>query len=180
MTKYFVFTDLHGSAESMERLSALILAEKPDVVVSLGDVNYSGARNDPPYTYAPRSVCSMLKELRVPVIYIKGNCDSEVDEAVLGAEFTERRVVKIASKSVMFTHGHRINPAAPPLIGYADDVIYGHTHVNSVLVSDGVKYINVASCSIPKSGCPKSYAVIEDNIVTIKDLDGNVVLKTEL
>ena len=97
MTKYFVFTDLHGSAESMERLSALILAEKPDVVVSLGDVNYSGARNDPPDTYAPKSVCGMLKELRVPVIYIKGNCDSEVDEAVLGAEFTERRVVKIAS-----------------------------------------------------------------------------------
>ena len=180
MTDFFVFTDLHGSAESMQRLSELIMAEAPGVVISLGDVNYSGARNDPPRGYAPKSVCALLKEIRVPVIYIKGNCDSEIDETVIGVQFDERRLINIGGRRVLFTHGHRLNPSVPPPAGYADAVVYGHTHVNAVSESDGVKYVNVASASIPKCGAPKSYAVIANGKITIKDLDGNTVAETEL
>ena len=54
MTRILIFTDLHGSCESAERIAGLIISERADMAVSLGDVNYSGARNDPPAAYYPR------------------------------------------------------------------------------------------------------------------------------
>ena len=53
MTRILIFTDLHGSFESAERIAGLIISERADMAVSLGDVNYSGARNDPPAGYSP-------------------------------------------------------------------------------------------------------------------------------
>ena len=180
MTDYFVFTDLHGSAESMQRLSELIMAEAPGVVISLGDVNYSGARNDPPRGYAPKSVCALLKEIRVPVIYIKGNCDSEIDETVIGVPFDERRLINIGGRRVLFTHGHRLNPSVPPPAGYADAVVYGHTHVNAVWRVGGVTFVNLSSLSLPKGGSEPAYAVIMDGFAFIKNLQGNIIERIEL
>lgn len=180
MTKILVFTDLHGSAESAEKLSLIARAEGAELMISLGDVNYSGARNDPPGDYAPKAVCSALSQVSVPVIYIKGNCDSEIDEMVIGKPFEERRLMLIDGKRVLFTHGHRLNPAYPPPAGYADDVVYGHTHINAVTETEGMKFINLASITMPKGGAPRSYAVIENGVFTIKDTDGETVLTTKL
>ena len=90
MTRILVFTDLHGSAESAEIIARAIVSENADIAVSLGDVNYSGARNDPPAGYSPKSVCGILSGVSVPILYIKGNCDSEIDEMVIGKPFEER------------------------------------------------------------------------------------------
>ena len=180
MTRILIFTDLHGSCESAERIAGLIISERADMAVSLGDVNYSGARNDPPAGYSPKSGCSILSSVSVPGIYIKGNCDSEIDEMVLGKTFEEKRLMYLDGRKVLFTHGHRINPAAPPPEGYADDVIYGHTHINAVTEIPGTKFINVASITMPKGGAARSYAVIENGVITIKDIDGNTVLSTKL
>ena len=180
MTRILIFTDLHGSAESAGRIAGLITHEGADMAISLGDVNYSGARNDPPAGYSPKSVCGILSGVSVPILYIKGNCDSEIDEMVIGKPFEERRLMNLDGKKVLFTHGHRINPASPPPSGYADDVIYGHTHINAVTQSSGMKFINIASVTMPKGGAPRSYAVIEKGVVTIKDIYGNTVTETKL
>ena len=89
MTEILVATDLHGSLARAKDLVQAIEREKPALFVFLGDLNYNGARNPLTEEYSPREVTALIKELDVPSVFVKGNCDSEVDETVIGKPFPE-------------------------------------------------------------------------------------------
>ncbi len=56
-----------------------------------------------------------------------------------------------------------------------DILIYGHSHIPKAEKKWGNIYvINPGSITFPKEDSPHSYGVLEDNIFTIKDLEGNV------
>ena len=56
-------------------------------VLVLGDINYNGARNIPPVDYSPIDVTALLKTIKDKCLFIRGNCDSRVDEFVLEKNF---------------------------------------------------------------------------------------------
>ena len=78
-----IASDLHGSAFYCRQLRAAMEREQPDKLLLLGDILYSGPRNDLPDGYAPKEVIAMLNPLRERLLCVRGNCDTEVDQMVL-------------------------------------------------------------------------------------------------
>ena len=68
------------------------------------------------------------------------------------------------------THGHKINPQNPYKKKKVDVVLFGHSHIHEITNVDGVTYINPGSISIPKGDKINSYAIWENNTITIYNL----------
>lgn len=64
--KYFIASDIHGSAYYCRRLLEAYEREGADRLVLLGDILYHGPRNDLPKDYNPKDVFAMLNERRMP------------------------------------------------------------------------------------------------------------------
>lgn len=82
--KFLIASDIHGSATWCRRLMDALDAEQPDRLLLLGDILYHGPRNDLPEGYAPKEVIAMLNPLAQQIIAVRGNCEAEVDQMVLG------------------------------------------------------------------------------------------------
>ena len=81
--KYFIASDIHGSAFYCEKMLKAFEKEKADKILLLGDILYHGPRNDLPKNYAPKEVIAMLNPLKDKIFCARGNCDTEVDQMVL-------------------------------------------------------------------------------------------------
>ena len=58
--KYFIASDIHGSAYYCRRLLEAYQREGADRFVLLGDILYHGPRNDLPKDYNPKEVLSLI------------------------------------------------------------------------------------------------------------------------
>ena len=58
--------------------------------------------------------------------------------------------------------------------------MYGHTHVYKFEIIDGVFYFNPGSVSIPKVNKEHTFAILEDKIITLYDIEGNILNKYEV
>ena len=175
--RIFVASDIHGSAVSLEKFFSIVdaaLPEHPDTkVVLLGDTYNHGPRNPLPEGYAPMRVAKLLNDAMSFITVIKGNCDSEVDEMISNFPIIGDFSMDWNGHTVFFTHGHKVNPTCPPTgVRPGDIVFYGHFHKPSVTVVDGVHYVCVGSVGIPFDGTPKSYAVLDEDKVTLKSFEG--------
>lgn len=168
--KVIFFTDIHGSEYAMKEIERIISNENPDKVVFLGDILYHGPRNPFPTEYNPLGVAGRIKNLSVPHVIVKGNCDSEVDEMVLEESFKQRYTVDVNGKKVICTHGHKLDKIKTD---GAFAVIYGHYHINEVNERKGVYFVNISSVSLPKENSCKAYAVFDGTVMTVKNFDGN-------
>ena len=81
--KYFIASDIHGSAYYCEKMLESFRKEGADKMLLLGDILYHGPRNDLPMEYAPKKVIEMLNGLKDKILCVRGNCDTEVDQMVL-------------------------------------------------------------------------------------------------
>ena len=115
--KLLIASDIHGSAWWCERLLELQAREKTERLLLLGDVLYHGPRNDLPRDYAPKRVTAMLTGLDVPVLGVRGNCDAEIDQTVLGFPLLSDYALVLWENHTLFaTHGHIYMPEEhPPL-----------------------------------------------------------------
>ena len=66
--KWFIASDIHGSAYYCEKLLECYRREQADKMLLLGDVLYHGPRNDLPEGYAPKKVIAMLNGFEFPSI----------------------------------------------------------------------------------------------------------------
>lgn len=80
---------MHGSKKSALLLRAQIQKCCPDLVVLLGDLPYHDPRNPLPEGYAPGETISVLSDLGVPLLAVRGNCGSDVDRHVLPFHLAE-------------------------------------------------------------------------------------------
>ncbi|HHX49203.1 MAG TPA: phosphodiesterase [Clostridiales bacterium] len=177
--KYLIATDIHGSLKWFNKLMEAYNKENPDLLILLGDYYYHGPRNPFPNEYSPMDVANIIKTLKEKVVLIKGNCDSEIDETVTECDFISEYVVENNGKSVLFTHGHKISAYYPTSKRY-DAVINGHYHINEVVDVGKTKYITIASISLPKEGYEGSYAILENGVIIIKNLNGKELKKVIL
>ena len=158
--KFLVLTDIHGSSKylklAMEKYNEL----KCEKILLLGDILYHGPRNDLPLEYNPKEVISILNSYKDKILFVKGNCDAEVDEMVLEFPLYPTVIINVGGAKLELVHGHNLEECSGE--GY---VLHGHTHVNKV--TDNI--INIGSLSIPKDG-HHTYALIEDDMLTSFDL----------
>ncbi len=172
--KYMIASDIHGSAYYCEELLKAYEKEGADRLLLLGDVLYHGPRNDLPKDYAPKTVITMLNNIKEEIICVRGNCDTEVDQMVL--EFpimAEYALISNGKRMIFATHGHKMNKENPPMLKSGDILLNGHFHVPACEVFGEFIYMNPGSVSIPKENSAHSYMVMEDDLFIWKDIEGN-------
>ena len=179
--RLLVASDLHGSVESL-----LFLLEKareltPDALVLLGDLVYHGPRNPLPQGYDTRSVLQTMPDrsaLPCPVMAVRGNCDAEVDLCLLPFAVTESTWIEADGLSIFASHGHHL-PERPPCPGIKAGTVLlrGHTHVPRGETIDGLHFWNPGSLSLPKSGSPRTYGLIENGVFCVLDMQGGEILR---
>ncbi|MDO4418896.1 MAG: phosphodiesterase [Ruminococcus sp.] len=179
--KFFIASDIHGSAYYCEKLLEAYKTENADKILLLGDILYHGPRNDLPKDYAPKKVIAMLNPLKNEILAVRGNCDTEVDQMVL--EFpilADYAIIATDNALIYATHGHNFNNANLPPINKNDVLLHGHTHVPVVEEFDTHTYINPGSVSIPKENSPHSYMTFDGKTFLWKTLEGEIYNTFEL
>lgn len=174
-------SDTHGGFEdTIEALEGLTDAEQ---ICHIGDVLYHGPRNDLPKNYNPKELAELLKA-RQDIVYVRGNCDADVDEMVLEHDLSTRsHVIEFDGYRFYLVHGYeeteteRIQQAKA--LG-CHVVVSGHTHVKVLEKKDGIIVLNPGSTTIPKDGS-RSYAYYQDGEISLYDIDEQkVIQKIEL
>ncbi len=174
--KYFIASDIHGSAYYCEKMLESFRKESADKMLLLGDILYHGPRNDLPKDYAPKKVIEMLNALKDKILCVRGNCDTEVDQMVLQFPILAEYCIISHNNTMIFaTHGHKFNTSNLPPLNDGDVLLHGHTHVPKCEKFESITYLNPGSVSIPKEDSHHGYMIFEDGNFTWKDFDGKVI-----
>ncbi|NCB92603.1 MAG: phosphodiesterase [Clostridia bacterium] len=179
--KYMIASDIHGSAYYCKKMVDAFEKESAYKLILLGDLLYHGPRNDLPKDYAPKEVIGMLNALKESIYNVRGNCDAEVDQMVL--EFpvmADYGFFEIDGKTIYCSHGHVYNEENMPPLKAGDVFMHGHTHVLRAEKINGITMLNPGSVSIPKEGNPPTYAILENNLFTIKTFDEKIIKEYQL
>lgn len=146
-----VVSDSHGDTYAVKR--AIGLMGNIDLLVHLGDYFRDAER--------------VSKELNRDIIYVRGNCD-------YSSSVELDRILDVASKRVMMTHGHKYRVKSDYLDLYLkaledkiDLVLFGHTHFPEVFEKDGITFLNPGSVSSPR-GTSETYAIVTIDEGTIQ------------
>ena len=176
--KYLVVSDIHGSLYYAKKLDEIIKVENPDKIILLGDLYYHGPRNSLTEEYNPSEVANILNKYKDIILCTKGNCDAEVDEMISEFKFENNIQININGIEFFFSHGHVYNQDNVPPTG--DVIVYGHFHTGFIKEEYGLIFVNPGSISLPKNNTAHSYAIINENEIILKDVDGNVIDKMNI
>lgn len=130
MLKFLIISDTHGSVKSwevIERLSGSV-----NKYYHLGDVLYHGPRNPIPEGYSPSKLAQILKDKNI--IYVRGNCDADVDLSVLHNEDMPKfMILTFGHYKAVLLHGENLHSDEDMIellnAHNADILFYGHTHI---------------------------------------------------
>lgn len=171
--KWFIMSDIHGSAYWCEKALERFEAEKCDRILLLGDILYHGPRNPLPDGYEPGRVVEMLSARKNLILCVRGNCEAEVDQMVLPFPvMADYAAVSDGETTVYATHGHRYNADNPLPLVRGDILLSGHTHVPARCEKDGIYYFNPGSVSLPKQQSEHSYMIWEKELFIWKNMRG--------
>lgn len=169
--KLMIASDIHGSSYYCRKMIEAYRQEKADRLLLLGDLLYHGPRNDLPRDYNPKEVISMLNGIKNELLCVRGNCDTEVDQMVLGFPIlAEYCLLELDGYTIFATHGHNFNPDNLPMLKDGDILLNGHTHIPANQNMGTYTYMNPGSISIPKEGSAHGY-MIYDGEFCWKSLD---------
>ena len=177
--KFLIASDLHGSAFYAEKLICAFEREKADKIILLGDIYNHGPRNPLPERYNPGEVADILNGIKEKLIVVKGNCDSQVDTLISEFDFIENTVIISGNKSVFCTHGHIYNKDAMPKTKF-DAVVYGHFHTGFIDRVGETVVANAGSLSLPKGGTANGDLTIEEEMLTLKNIDGQIIKEEKI
>lgn len=177
--KALVISDIHGSSYYARKIEEIVERENPEKIILLGDLYYHGPRNELSQEYAPMEVAKILNSLKDKLMVVRGNCDAEVDEMISEFKFEEHILTNINGKNIYFTHGHKYNIENIPYEDF-DILIYGHIHQGFIQEKEGYLFANPGSISLPKGGTEHSYLILEENQITLKDVDGRILQEYKL
>lgn len=178
--KYLLISDIHGDLKAMDSLEKKFNDLHCEGIICLGDLLYHGPRNDLPSFYNPKKVIEIIKKHLDHFIWVKGNCDAEVDDMVIGKAAIKEFRFSINNRDVIFTHGHHLSRFEPRKnLNKNSVIIYGHYHVFDISQIDGNIYINIGSPTIPKDGIPQ-YGVLDGNTIEVFSLDDKLIGRYEI
>ncbi|MBP2645947.1 MAG: phosphodiesterase, family [Firmicutes bacterium] len=139
-----VISDTHGHTSTIKR--AIDIVGQVDMWFHAGDHS--------------RDSQVLAKLSGLPVVAVAGNCDGSSDAKV--DEF-----IDIDNKRIWLTHGHRYQRGelTETLVWWArqygvDAVVYGHSHVPTMLRLEDVLVFNPGSAALPRGGSHASCGVL--------------------
>lgn len=145
--RVLVISDTHGDISGVHK----ILNEDPDfdMIIHLGDYLRDAEKIEIEYP-------------DIKIEYVYGNCDFMISDT------PSEKLIEILGKRILFTHGHKYSVKYGPdkLIARARDagadiLLYGHTHVSSLMEGNGFVLLNPGSISSSRDSFGESYAVLE-------------------
>lgn len=172
--RLFICSDIHGDATAVNLTLAAFERSQAEYLILLGDLLNHGPRNALPEDYDPLRVAEQLNEYSTQIIAVRGNCDSEVDQALLQFPMLgEYNQLVIAGRRAFFCHGHTFMPENLPVLAEGDIFISGHTHVPVAEKKGSIYLFNPGSTSIPKQNGPASYGIIDEKGLSVFDLNNH-------
>lgn len=175
--KYLIFSDIHGSRTACEKAISFFDKFNCDKIVILGDILYHGPRNPLPNGHNPKETAEILNKRAQNIFCCRGNCDAEVDQAVLnfqiGADFIQ---LFDNGLEIFCTHGHVYAPILKngekpagcetafktPNVKSPGAIFYGHTHVSALeKTRNGAIICNPGSISLPKGDTQAGFAILQ-------------------
>jgi uncharacterized protein len=173
-----IISDLHGYPEKFKK--ALQYLKDCDVILCAGDVLYHGPRNPILSGYNPEGLIAEIQKNEIPILFARGNCDSEVDLLVLSG-FVIAPYIFYEKDGVRFvvTHGHNIEHQELKDVAKrykADVVITGHTHIRTLETYDNTIYVNPGSISVPKGDGISTAAIYNNNMISFINIENGDIL----
>lgn len=170
-------SDTHGNLYWTKK--ALDILGECDLILHMGDVLYHGPRNPLTEDYRPSELAEFLKG-REDIIYVRGNCDSDVDETVTGQDISEPfRLIEAGGLKIYMTHGYlekeEYRESDAKSLG-ANVLVTGHSHIKVLEEKDNLVILNPGSTTLPKDGS-HSAAYYEDGVFYLVDIEKGKILK---
>ncbi|WP_087021320.1 phosphodiesterase [Thaumasiovibrio subtropicus] len=180
--KLFFASDIHGNVLAAQRVVDAYQASGADYLVLLGDILNFGPRNPIIEGLDPQGVVALLNPLAEKIIAVRGNCDSEVDQALLHFPLMMdyNWVLLPNGRRLFLTHGHIYHPGNLPPLGKGDVVAYGHTHLPVAEWQGEHVFFNPGSVTYPRGDHKASYGLFEHNRLSVLDFEGNVLAATDI
>lgn len=173
--KYLIVSDIHGSLPALEKVLDFYKEQHCNMMLILGDILNYGPRNSIPEGINPKEIANRLNEMADSIIAIRGNCDSEVDQMLLGFPIlSDYALIVDNGKRLFLTHGHIYNEDKLPK-GKHDYLFYGHTHLWKLEREKGMTICNTGSITFPKGGNLPTFAVYENGKVSVYELNGTLL-----
>jgi putative phosphoesterase len=183
-----VISDTHGSLLGWQRALDNCFGDV-DLILHGGDILYHGPRNPMPEGYDPAGLADAINQSPAPLLVVRGNCDSDVDQLVLDWPIqSPYALVQHEGLRIMVNHGESVTPddAGELVKRYRLDVfVSGHTHHPLAAVSGCGLLLNPGSPSLPKwewrGEAVPTAAVIDDGAVRLCDVrSGDVLIEQTL
>lgn len=147
--KIAVISDSHYIISSVEAVKEHL--KDVDVILHCGD----GAPD----------LKELTKDLDVESYGVRGNCD-------ITNEYPSERILELGGKTIFMCHGHRYGVKSSYNNIYykgkecnADIVLFGHSHLKTIMRENGLVLMNPGSITSPAMGNKKSmgFIIIEEN-----------------
>jgi hypothetical protein len=173
--KIGIISDTHGSVECWRMAFEKFFSET-DLIFHAGDVLYHGPRNRMADSYSPPKLVEAIAQCPVPIIASRGNCDSEVDAAVLSIPLASPYAFAFVNgKRIVITHGHftetQEEKSEMAARCKADIFISGHTHVSLLQRIGGTIFLNPGSPALSKREDGRStVALMDEKQISVRDL----------
>ncbi len=172
---FLIGSDIHGSAYYAKLFFDKVEKIKPEKILLLGDLYYSGPRNIPPRDYSPKDVVSILNKYSEKILCVRGNCEAEVDSWVSSFPIVDMASLYVLDKEITLTHGHHYSfEELPPHPG--DIFMQGHTHIGVLEKKGDLILANPGSISLPKDE-HHSYMVLDEKGIKLLDLFDDHIYK---
>jgi putative phosphoesterase len=186
--KIGLISDTHGLTEPWEK--AMKLFSGADLIIHAGDILYHPPRSIVSEGYDIPNLADMINACKIPIIFTKGNCDSEVYEEILDIPVQSPYAYTICGNlKIMAQHGHTFYSGYIEQLarkGRADILVSGHTHVPLIEKIGNMIHINPGSPSHPKwidsiGKLTPTVGIINDSEISIVDINsGSMVMRYKL
>lgn len=172
-----VISDTHGSISAWRKAYDQFL-HQTDLIIHCGDLLYHGPRNPLPDEYKPDELCAIFNALEKPIVFVRGNCDAEVDQMILDHPIEAPYAHLFTTRwRILVHHGHQDRLPAKTKNLY-NLIISGHTHLPSLTKEDGVISLNPGRPALPKNESKTpTIAVIDEGSIVIWDIETGKAVK---
>lgn len=155
--KLGVISDTHGNLTAWELAWDLVLHDC-SLIFHCGDALYHGPKFKPGEGYEAGALAQALNACPVPLILVRGNADSEVDQLVLDIPAqSPYAFAQVEGIRLLVSHGHLLSPEELLERGQLwnlDFVLTGHTHVPAQRRVGSTLHVNPGTTTFPLSPEP--------------------------
>ena len=177
--KIAVISDTHGDTLAWQK--ALKVFEGAGIILHSGDILYHGVFNPILESYNGKQLAQDLNDCPVPMLFAKGNCDSDVDQLALKYPITSLITEAfIDGFNILLHHGDKYSNKELADKYNPSIIISGHTHIYAIEKYKDTVFLNPGSPSLPKDpNKTPTVAIIEDRKIRVIDINSLEILTEE-